>query len=53
MKIKSEKQLANLTQSVKLTSKKLDKFQKDRKEKEKIINGLKQEVNGPKKELNH
>ena len=53
MEIKSEKQLANLTQSVKLTSKKFDKFQKDRKEKEKIINGLKQEVNGPKKELNH
>ena len=46
MQIKDDKQLADLTQSVKLMSEKFDEFEKDHKEKEKITNGLKQEVNG-------
>ena len=45
MQIKGDKQLANLTQSVKIMSEKFDEFEKDPKEKEKI-NSLKQEVNG-------
>ena len=46
MQVKSDKQLADLTQSVKLMSENFDEFEKDRKVKEKIINSLKQEVNG-------
>ena len=46
MKIKGDKQLVDLTQSVRLMSEKFDDFEKDRKEKEKLINSLKQEVNG-------
>ena len=38
MQIKGGKQLANLTQSVKLLSEKLDEFEKDCKEKEKNNN---------------
>ena len=44
MQIKGDKHLEELTQSVKLMSDKFDEFEKDRKEKEKIINNLKQEV---------
>ena len=51
MQIKGDKQLADLTESVKLMSKKFDQFEKDRKEKEKIINSLKQEVNGLKESV--
>ena len=51
MQIKGDKQLADLTESVKLMSKKFDQFEKDRKEKEKIINSLKQEVNGLKERV--
>ena len=46
MKIKGNKQLVNLTQSVRFMSEKFDDFEKDRKEKEKLINSLKQEING-------
>ena len=51
MQIKGDKQLADLTESVKLMLKKFDQFEKDRKEKEKIINSLKQEVNGLKESV--
>ena len=46
MQLKGNKLLANLTQSVRLMSEKFDEFKKDHKEKEKMINGLTQEVNG-------
>ena len=46
MKIKGDKQLVDLTQPVRLMSEKFDDFEKDCKEKEKLINSLKQEVNG-------
>ena len=46
MKIKGNKQLVNLTQSVRFMSEKFDDFEKDCKEKEKLINSLKQEING-------
>ena len=46
LKIKGNKQLVNLTQSVRFMSEKFDDFEKDRKEKEKLINSLKQEING-------
>ena len=49
--IKDNEQLADLTQSVKLMSEKFDEFKKDRKEKEKIINSFKQEVNGLKERV--
>ena len=46
MHIKGEKQLTDLAKSVKfITSSKFDELEKDRKEKEKIINNLKGEVN--------
>ena len=45
MQIKDDKQLLHLTQSVEIMSEKRDKFEKDRIEKEKLINSLKQEVN--------
>ena len=51
MQIIGDKQLADLTQSVKLMSEKFDEFEKDRKEKEKIITSLKQEVNGQKERV--
>ena len=51
MQIKGGKQLADLTQSVKLMSQKFDEFEKDRKEKKKIIKSLKQEDNGPKEKV--
>ena len=51
MQIKGDKQLADLTQSVKLMSEKFDEFEKDRKEKEKIVNSFKQEVNGLKERV--
>ena len=51
MQTKGDKQVANLTQSVKIMSEKFDEFEKDRKEKEKIINSLKQEVNGLKERV--
>ena len=41
VQIKGDKQLADLTQSLKLISEKFDEFEKDRKEKEKIISSLK------------
>ena len=44
MQLKGNKLLANLTQSVRLMSEKFDEFEKDHKEKEKIINGLKERV---------
>ena len=46
IQIKGDKQLADLTQSVKLRSENFDEFEKDHREKEKIINSLKHEVNG-------
>ena len=51
MQLKGNKLLANLTQSVRLMSEKFDEFEKDHKEKEKIINGLTQEVNGLKERV--
>ena len=51
IQIKDDKQLADLTESVKLMSEKFYKFQKDSKEKEKIINSLKQENNGLKERV--
>ena len=51
MQIKGDKQLADLTQSVKLMLEKLDEYEKDREEKEKITNSLKQEINGLKKRV--
>ena len=41
MQIKHDKQLLHLTQSVEIMSEKLDKFEKDRIQKEKLINSLK------------
>ena len=49
--IKGDKQLADLTQSVKPMSEKFNEFEKDCKGKEKIINRLKQEVNGLKESV--
>ena len=51
MQLKGNKLLANLTQSVRLMSEKFDEFEKDHKEKEKMINGLTQEVNGLKERV--
>ena len=51
MQIKGDKQLADLTQSVKVMSEKFDKFEKDCKEKEKIVDSLKQEFNGLKERV--
>ena len=45
MQIKGDKQLADLTQLVKLMLEKFNEFEKDRKEKEKLISSLKQDVN--------
>ena len=42
--IKGEKQLVDLAESVKFMTSKFDELEKDRKEKEKIINNLKGEV---------
>ena len=44
MQIKGDKQLAELAESVQHMSEKLDDFEKDRKEKEEIINNFKEEV---------
>ena len=44
MHIKGEKQLVDLEESVKFITSKFDELEKDRKEKEKIINNLKGEV---------
>ena len=44
MHIKGEKQLVDLAESVKFMTSKLDDMEKDRKEKEKMINNLKGEV---------
>ena len=44
MHIKGEKQLVDLAESVKFMTSKFDELEKDRKEKEKIINNLKGEV---------
>ena len=44
MHIKGEKQLVDLAESVKFMTSKFDELEKDRKEKEKIINNLKDEV---------
>ena len=46
--IKGDKQLADLTQSVKLMS---EKFDNSKKEKGKLINSLKQEINGLKERV--
>ena len=51
MQIKGDKQLEDLTLSVKTMSHKFDEFEKDRKEKEKIIKGLKQEVSSLKERV--
>ena len=51
MQIKGDKKYDDLTQSVKLMSEKFDEFERDRKEKEKIINSLKQEVNSLKERV--
>ena len=45
MQIKGDKQLADLTQLIKLMLEKFNEFEKDRKEKEKLISSLKQDVN--------
>ena len=45
MQIKGDKQLADLTQLVKLMLEKFNEFEKDRKEKEKLISSLKQDAN--------
>ena len=44
MQIKGDKQLEGLKSSVEVMSDKFDEYEKDRKEKEKIINGLQNEV---------
>ena len=44
MHIKGENQLVDLAESVKFMTLKFDELEKDRKEKEKIINNLKGEV---------
>ena len=44
MQIKGDKQLAELTESVQHMADKFDEFEKDRKEKEEIINNLKEEI---------
>ena len=44
MHIKDKKQLIDLAESVKFITSKFDELEKDRKEKEKIINNLKGEV---------
>ena len=44
MQIKGDKQLEELKSSVEVMSNKFDKYEKDRKEKEKIIKGLQNEV---------
>ena len=44
MHIKSEKQLVDLSDSVKFMTSKFDELEKDQKEKEKMINNLKREV---------
>ena len=49
MQIKGNKQLADLTQPVKFMSEKFKEFEKDCKEKEKVINSLEQGVNGRRK----
>ena len=49
MQIKGNKQLADLTQPVKFMSEKFKEFEKDCKEKEKVINSLEQGVNGLRK----
>ena len=45
MQIKGDKQPADLTQLVKLMLEKFNEFEKDRKEKEKLISSLKQDFN--------
>ena len=44
MEIKRDKQLEELKSSVEVMSDKFDEYKKDRKEKEKVINGLQIEV---------
>lgn len=44
MRIKGDKKLAELTESIQHLSDKFDDFEKDRNQKEKIINNLKEEV---------
>ena len=51
MQIKGDKKHADLTQSVKRMSEKFDELERDGKEKEKIINSLKHEVNGLKERV--
>ena len=45
MHVKGDKQLEERKSSVEVMSDKFDEYEKDRKEKEKIINGLQNEVN--------
>ena len=48
--IKGEKQLLDLTQSIKFMTKKFDDYEKDRAEKEKLIKDLREEVSSLKNE---
>ena len=51
MQIKGDKQLEELKSSVEVMSDKFDEYKKDRKEKEKIINGLQNEVSSLKERI--
>ena len=51
MQIKGDKQLEELKSSVEVMSDKFDEYEKDRKEKEKIINGLQNEVSSLKERI--
>ena len=50
--IKGEKQLADLSESIKVMSDKLDKFEKERQEQKKIIEELRGEVSSLNEKLN-
>ena len=51
MQIKGDKPLEELKSSVEVMSDKFDEYEKDRKEKEKIINGLQNEVSSLKERI--
>ena len=51
MQIKGDKQLEELKSSVEVMSDKFDEYKKDPKEKEKIINGLQNEVSSLKERI--
>ena len=51
MQIKGDKQIEELKSSVEVMSDKFDEFEKDRKEKEKLINGLQNEVSSLKERI--